>query len=267
MKRIILFFFVFYSSLLFSQSFIDFYFRSKEVDGGIIIYNQNNDSWLFNNESDIKRQTPIGSLFNIPNALIALDLGIITNSPNNFMYWDGVKRYYFGYSNPYWNCNTNLDEALQHKTDWYFQNVSEKIGFRNYEFFLKRLEISNLNFNWKEKYFWHFGGLKSTPLQQIDFFRKLKDQQIILFQKKYQKDLFDSLLAIYDKDYQIHFYETYDIFKGERIDWWVGVLETKNNKYYFSTRVYESVNKQYLNTFRNKKYEITLEIFRVLGYI
>lgn len=267
MKQIITLLFILLNSSIYSQTFLDYYFKSKEVDGAILIYDKNKDSWLFNSEYDVNKETPIGSLFNIPNALIALDLGMILNNPANYFAWDGVKRYYFGKSNPNWNCNTNLDEALKYKTDWYFQEVSNLVGFKNYSFFLNKLNITNSNYNRKENFYWHFGNLKTTPKLQLDFFKKLKNQEIIWFQKYNQKYVYDELLLISDRNYSIHGYETYNVYKGERIDWWVGVLETKDNTYYFSTRIFESINKEMAPDFFNKKYEITLEIFRVLGYI
>ena len=266
MRKILKVLIVLFCSTAFSQSYLDFYFKNKDIDGSILIYDEKKDSWLFNRESDVRKQTPIGSLFNIPNALIALNLGVVSTNPGDYMRWDGVKRYYFGYANPNWSCNTNLAEAIQYKTDWYFQEVSDLVKYKNYEFFLKRLHISNLKYNEHEKYYWQFGNLKSTPEQQVNFFRKLKNQEL-LFSIKNQEYIYDLLLMIKDKGYSIYGYETFNIYKGERIDWWVGVLETKENTYYFSTRIYESINRDKKIDFQNKKFEITLEIFRLLGYI
>lgn len=266
MKKILILLLILINFTGYSQSIVDFYFKSKGVDGSILIYDEKKDSWIFNIESDIKRNSPIGSLFNIPSALIALDLGLISNDPAELMYWDGVKRYYFGTPKLNWSCNTNLDEALLYKNDWYFQNVSDLVRNKNYEFFLKHLDVTNLNYNWKEKYYWHFGNLKSNPEQQINFFRKL-DKQELLFDKKHQQYLFDSMLTIKKPNYSIYGYETYNVYKGERIDWWVGVLKTKDNTYYFSTRIFENINKATSIDFNSKKFEITLEIFRMLGYI
>lgn len=267
MRKIVLLFFILWSSISFSQSFLDFYFKNKDINGAILIYNEEKDTWLFNSESDVFRNTPIGSLFNLPNALIALDLNVVSENPGQFFRWDGVKRYYFGTSNPNWSCNTNLDEALTYKTDWYFQRISDLIGPKNFDYFLPRLKITNLNYDKKEKYYWHFGNLKTNPQEQINFFRKLKNQEFELFAKKYQKYVYDKILKISNKDYTIHAYETFNVYHGERIDWWVGVLKTKYNTYYFSTRIYESVNKEKNKDFENKKFEITLEIFRLLGYM
>lgn len=266
MQRFLLILFILFNFSSFSQTYLDFYFANKGVDGAILIYNEKEDTWIFNAESDVKRKSPIGSLFNLPTALIGLDLGLVSTNPAKTMAWDGVKRYYFGFSNKNWNCDTNLDEALLFKTDWYFQNVSDLIRFKNYQFFLNKLDISNLNYNRKEKYYWHFGGLTSTPLQQINFLRKLKNQEL-LFQQQNQKYVFDALLMLSNKKFSIHGYETYNVYKGERVDWWIGVLQTKTNTYFFSTRIFEDINKLKNTNFNQNKFEITLEIFRALGYI
>jgi len=266
MKKIILLLVILINFSGFSQSIIDFYFKSKDLDGSILIYNENKDSWLFNIENDVKRNSPIGSLFNIPSTLIALDLGVISNDPSKFMYWDGVKRYYFGTPKYNWSCNTNLDEALLFKNDWYFKNVSDLVRFKNYEFFLKDLDVTNFKYDRKEKYYWHFGGLLSNPEQQINFFRKLQKQEL-LFDKQNQKYLYESLLTIDNPNYTIHGYETFNVYKGERIDWWVGVLKTKDNTYYFSIRIFEDVNKAKKADFNSQKFKIAIEVFKILGYI
>jgi len=266
MKFFVIILFSLFSFYGFSQSYLDFYFKSKDVIGSILIYDENIDSWLFNDERDVKRKTPIGSLFNIPTALIGLDLGVISNNPGDYMAWDGVKRYYFGTSNKNWNCNTNLDDALKFKTDWYFQNVSNLIGHKNYVFFLNHLKITDLSYNRNEKFYWHFGGLESTPEQQVKFFKKLSNSELF-FRKEYQQYIYESMLMINNEKYTIHGYETFNVFKGERIDWWVGVLKTKDNTYYFSTRIFEDINKKQSSNFFEMKYLITVEIFRLLGYI
>ena len=100
-------------------------------------------------------------------------MGLITPKTNEYIPWDGVKRYYFGTSFTNWNCNTNLDEALLFKTDWYFQRVSQMIKQKDYDYFLKRLQFSDLKYNSKEKYFWHFGGLETTLEEQLKFLKNL----------------------------------------------------------------------------------------------
>lgn len=267
MRRLFLFILFFYCTFCFSQSFLDFYFKNNNINGAILIYDEKNNSYLFNNENNVKYKTPIGSFYNIINTLIALDLGVITINSDNIMFWDGVKNYHFGQTNPYWNCNTNLDEALQYKTDWYFQNLSKRINIKENEYYLKKLNLTNLDYNPHENYFWHFGNLKTTPDKQLEFLKQLKNQNLDLFHKKHQKYLYDSMLRINEKNYKIYAYETYNVYMGERIDWWIGVLETKDNAYYFSTRIFETVQKNKSKNFESKKFEITLEIFRLLGYI
>jgi len=266
MQRFTLLIFFFCSLLGYSQSYLDFYFKSKDLDGAILIYDENKDAWLFNVERDVKRKLPIGSLFNLQTTLIGLDLGIISKDESQIMAWDGVKRYYFGMPKPNWNCNTNLDEAIQNKTDWYFQNVSDLIPRRDLSFFIDKVKASNKNFNTKENYYWHFGGLTSTPEQQINFLRNLKGQKL-LFRKENQQYLYDHLLIMKNDKFTLHGYETYNVYKGERIDWLVGVLKTNDNTYYFSTRIFEDVEKPISANFFNQKLIITLEVFRLMNYI
>jgi len=110
MKRLLLITFVLLSETMMAQSYIDFYFKSKGVDGSILIYNETKNSWIFNNEFDLDRPTPPGHTFNIVHTLMGLDMHQITTEDDAFFRWDRINRYYFGLPMKSWNCDTNFDK-------------------------------------------------------------------------------------------------------------------------------------------------------------
>lgn len=264
MNRFLLIVFIFVSPHLMAQNYIDFYFKSKGVDGSILIYNETKNSWVFNNESDLKYPTPPGNIFHIVNTLIALDLGKITSKSDDILEWDSIQRYYFGLPMKSWNCDTTLDEALYYRNDWFFERVSKKITDKDYFFFLNQLKYSNRKINREIPDFWNYGGLSVTPQQQIDLLKGLYHQQLI-FQKENQKYVLDQMLIEKNEKFTLYGYNAYTVYKGQAVDWWIGIIKTNQDTYYFSTRIYKSIEDTSIKDFDTLKYTITSDVLKVLG--
>lgn len=264
MNRLLFLVIFFVSMPVVAQNYIDFYFKSKGVDGSILIYNETKNSWIFNNESDLTHPTPPGTTFNIINSLIALDLEKITHSSDDFLPWDRIKRYYFGLPMKSWNCDTNLDEALYYRNDWFFERVSKTITDKDYFFFLNQLKYSNRKINRKIPDFWNYGGLAVTPRQQIDLLQKLYHKEL-RFHKEHQQYVLDQMLVNKNEKITLYGYNAYTVYKGQAVDWWIGIIVTKEDTYYFSTRIYKSIEDLYLKEFQTLKYTITSEVLNVLG--
>lgn len=257
---------LFTTGTLFSQSYLDFYFKSKDIDGAIIIYNETQNTWIFNNEFDVKEGTPPGATFHLLHALIGLDLGLLSEAPEIYERWDGINRYYFGNLMTQWNCNTNLDEALYYSNDWYFDRLAHELKPKDYYYFLNRLQYSNRVVRKDISGFWNYGGLLVTPEQQLEFLKKLYHNKLP-FATKNQQYVLGKMLVDENPDYTLYGYNAYTVYKGKATDWWIGILKTRTDTYYFSTRIYKSIEDIPVKDFAAFKYTITFEIFKILKMI
>ena len=263
----ILFVFFVITSSAYSQTFFDFYFKSKAVDGGIVIYNETDNAWVFNNEYDVKKGTPPAATFHLFHTLLGLELGLLQKNDEEYETWDGLPRYYFNDVRPQWSCHTNLDEALLFQTDWYFDRLTPKISNNDYHYFFNRANYSNAIIDRKINSFWNFSKLLVTPEQQIAFLRKLYHKELP-FREDHQTYVWNQLYKEQQNGYTIYGYKAYTVYEGQATDWWIGMMEVSGKRYFFSIRLYQSLDNLVDTTaFKRLKYEIAFEVFRMLKMI
>jgi beta-lactamase class D len=113
-----------------------------------------------------KALTP-ASTFKIPNSMIGLETGVIPDA-EFVLPWDGVKR-----SVDAWNHDHSLRTALRDSAVWYYQELARRVGQERMQIWLDRLDFGNRQMGDKVDRFWLDGPLAVTPLQQVEFLRRL----------------------------------------------------------------------------------------------
>lgn len=263
MRCFIIFLLLISHKVSFSQNYLDFYFTSKEVEGSIIIYNESDDWWIFNDEFDAKTPTPPAATFHLFHALIALELNKIQHyQPEK---WNGVKYYYFGETRPQWQCDTTLEDALYYQNDWYFERLSKNIKIKDYNYFIEKSGYTQNKFSKPFAYSWNFSDFAVTPEEQVKFLIGLFNQNLP-FDKDNQKWVKEQMFRHDVNDYVLYTYEGYTVYQAEHIDWLMGVLERKGKRYFFCTRIRKSINRP-PNLSKQVKHQITFEAFKILGYL
>ena len=263
MRYIIIFLLLISHKFAFSQNYLDFYFASKDVQGSIIIYNESDDWWIFSDEFDTRQATPPAATFHLLNTLVALELNVV--DPNQPKFWNGVNYYYFGETRPQWECNTTLDEAIYYQNDWYFDELSQKIAVKDYNFFIQKSNYAQNGFFKPFAYSWNFSDFVVTPKEQVEFLIDLF-QEKLPFNQQNQKWLKSQLYQKEVNDYIIYTYEGYSVYQAEHIDWLIGVLERKGKRYFFCTRIRKSIDES-VELSKQIKHQITFEAFKILEYL
>lgn len=243
----------------FAQSYLDFYFKSKEIEGAIVLYNENKDEWIFSNETDALSNSPIAGHFQLWMALVGLKHQIFDVSENKFMPWDGVQRYYFEQRKPEWNQNTNLVQAIRFQTDWYFEQLKERLPLEEYRHFVKTNPLfTEVNNNVWEK-FWNYGAL-TNPKTMILFIKDLYYGELD-FNSYHQKFVFNQMLI----DQKLALRTVTTSFEGKKIDWTLGVYFTKEKPIYFSLRTQRSLDFPENEDYEKQRNLLISEIFDVLN--
>lgn len=253
------------SPKIFSQHYLDFYFTAKEVEGSIILYDENDDRWIFNDEFDARTATPPAATFHLFHALVALELDA-TQHYSPAAIWDGVKHYYFGEPKPHWQCHTTLDEAIFYQNDWYFEGLTKKIKTKDYRFFIESSQYTNSSLTNKQKYEWNFGEFLITPKEQVEFLIALFNQKLS-FDRQNQQWIKTQLNQHQGSDYLLYSYEGYTVYQGQQTDWLIGVLERRGNRCFFCTRIKKDVPFVKPSYFKQIKHQITFEVFKSLGFL
>ncbi|MEM6784438.1 MAG: penicillin-binding transpeptidase domain-containing protein [Bacteroidota bacterium] len=101
------------------------------------------------------------STFKIPNALVALESGVVADS-NEVFVWDGVERFASA-----WNQDLTLGPALRASAVWVFQDIARRVGEDRMQGYVDRLGYGNLDISGGIDLFWLNGGLRISALEQI----------------------------------------------------------------------------------------------------
>jgi beta-lactamase class D len=109
------------------------------------------------------------STFKIPNSLIALDTGVVSDPDNDVFKWDGVKRPFDA-----WNRDHTLRSAIAASAVPVYQEIARRIGAERMQRYLDAFEYGNRNIGGGIDRFWLTGDLRTSAFEQIDFLDRLR---------------------------------------------------------------------------------------------
>ena len=204
------------------------YYDQFKVEGSFILYDQNNDKYIVYNQPQTKEQFTPSSIYKICNSLIVLETGVIKDE-NFVIKWDSVTR-----QNPNWNKDHDLKTAFRNSTVWYYQELARRVGGKQMKYWLDKTNYGNADTSGGIDKFWLTGGLRITPEQEIDFLKRLHDNQLPFSQRSV--DIVKKIMIVKDTlNYVVSAKTGWGEQDNKDIGWYVGYVETKGNVYYFAT--------------------------------
>ncbi|MGB3655380.1 MAG: class D beta-lactamase [Rivularia sp. (in: cyanobacteria)] len=207
-------------------------FKEFGVEGSIIIYDASNQKVYEHNSPRNSQNFLPASTFKILNTLIALQTGVIKDDVS-VLTWDGVKRDFDA-----WNQDTNLRQAFQNSTVWFYQVLARKIGRERMQNFINQVGYGNQQIGKLENIdkFWLEGPLQITPKQQIEFLQKVESGNLPFSQGNLNL-LKDIMIVEKTPDYILRGKTGWVTSTNPKIGWFVGYLEQNNKVYYFATNI------------------------------
>ncbi len=109
------------------------------------------------------------STFKIPNALIALETGVVQDPDKDVFKWDGATR-----SIEAWNRDHTLRSAIAVSAFPVFQEIARRIGEERMQKYLDLIDYGNRDIGGGIDKFWVSGSLRIDPVQQVDFLDRLR---------------------------------------------------------------------------------------------
>lgn len=127
------------------------------------------------------------SSFKIPNSLIGLETGVISD-PDTKWHWDAEKYPVPkpGPSGEYakiWQQDLSMRTALENSIVWYYREVATKIGEQRMQRWLKALDYGNQDISGGLDRFWLDSSLRISPEEQVRFVTKLQRGEIPVAKK------------------------------------------------------------------------------------
>ena len=203
------------------------YYDAFKIDGSFLLYDPNKNRYVVYNEPQTKEPFIPASIFKICNSLIGLETGVIRDE-HFVIPWDSVAR-----PNPTWNQDQDLKTAFQNSTVWYYQALARRVGGQQMKYWLDRARFGNADTSGGIDQFWLTGGLRITPEQEIDFLKRLYNNELPFSQRS--MDIVKRIMiAGQTPSYTIRSKTGWGRQDDRDIGWYVGYLETKGHVYYFA---------------------------------
>jgi beta-lactamase class D len=229
-----------------------------QVEGTFVLYDQNSDKYIIYNQKKVEAAFSPASTFKICNSLIGLETGVISDE-NYVIQWDRIERQI-----KTWNQDQDMKTAFKNSTVWYYQELARRVGGKQMKYWLDRTGYGNADTSGGIDRFWLEGGLRISPLQQINFLKQLNDNKLAFSQRS--MDIVKKMMIAKETNTYILRAKTgWGQTDSMNTGWYVGYFETSNNIYYFAnciqTADFENKN------FANARKEIVLKIMETLSII
>ena len=228
-------------------------------EGSFVLYDLNGDTWKVYDMEQATLRTAPNSTYKIYDALFGLEEGVIAPD-DSFMAWDGTNHPFEA-----WNGNQDLLSAMQSSVNWYFEEIDMQIGSSAIQDYIRKIGYGNEIVNANLSAYWMQGTLKISPVEQVELLTALHNNQFG-FAPENINAVKNSICLFSSENFSPEGKNFYGKTGTGRVDgqdvngWFVGLLETTGNTYFFATNIQATENAT-----GSKASEISLSILSHMG--
>ncbi|MET0624277.1 MAG: penicillin-binding transpeptidase domain-containing protein [Pyrinomonadaceae bacterium] len=240
-------------------------FFKQFPNGAFVLYDLKRDRYLRYNEARCRERFSPFSTFKIPNSLIGLDTGVITDA-DFLIKWDEKK--YPAHSRdtlPFsaWWQDQTLRTAFKRSVVWYYRELALKVGEKRMKEYVQKLHYGNEDVSGPLNNFWLGSSLKVSADEQVDFLKRFYKEELPVAKRSTQ--LVKEIMTLEETPDHRLSGKTGGGPLGENryLGWFVGYVETKDNTYFFATEI---EGPTYLSI-RDDRIALTKRVLAGLGYI
>lgn len=253
-----------FSSKVLGQVDLQRAFRECGIKGSTTIYDYKHKKWIYSDSLDAQKASLPASTFKIINLLIALETKVIKDE-NEVVKWVGkTDTTLYGYRPEIYKDMT-VREAFEVSAGWVFIELAKKIGRKNYTKYLKACRYGNVDLSEKGADFWNFGRFGISPQNQVAFLKAIYEEKLP-FSKRNYEILKKVMVVEKTNDYTIRAKTGWTRDGGIDSGWWVGYVESRENTYFFATRIAKKRSEPNLNFGQCRK-TITKTILKQMNAI
>ena len=212
-------------------SYVDFSKYFGKYEGSFVLYDLGNDAWSIHDIEHATLRVAPDSTYKIYDALFGLEEGVITPE-DSFIAWDGEN-----YPFEAWNADQTLQSAMSSSVNWYFQSVDEQLGTTSVYVYIKEIGYGNKNMSGDFSTYWMESSLKISPIEQVELLTQLQNNNFG-FAPENINAVKDSI-CLSSSDAGTFYGKTgTGRVDGQDVNgWFVGLLETADNTYFFATNI------------------------------
>ena len=229
--------------------------------GSFVLYDLNGDTWKVYDMTQATLRTSPNSTYKIYDALFGLEEGVIAPD-DSFMAWDGTNHPFEA-----WSGDQDLLSAMQSSVNWYFEEIDKQIGGAAIQDYIRKIGYGNEIVNANLSSYWMQGTLKISPVEQVELLTALHNNQFD-FAPENINAVKNSICLFSSENFSSEGKNLYGKTGTGRVDghdingWFVGLLETTGNTYFFATNIQAAENAT-----GSKASEISLSILSHMGIL
>ena len=252
------------SSTTTTQPDLASYFKPYPA-GAFVLYDLKRNRYLRHDEARCRERFSPYSTFKIPNSLIGLDTGVITDAEFRIK-WDAEKYPAFNRDtlpfSAWWEDQT-LRMAFKRSVVWYYRELALKVGEKRMKEYVDKLDYGNEDASGPLNGFWLNSSLKISADEQVEFLKRLYKEELPV-SKRSLKILKEIMALEETPDHKLSGKTGGgSISEGRYLGWFVGYLETKDGTYIFATEI---EGPTYLSI-RDERIAVTKRILAGLGHL
>jgi beta-lactamase class D len=232
-------------------------FDKYGVNGCFALYDLTENSFTRYNAARCDSGFSPASTFKIPNALIALEEGVVKDT-GAIIKWDGHQ-----WPAAAWNRDQTLRSAMKYSCVWVFTGFASTIGVAKYSKYLDDFKFGNMNTEGVPDRFWLEGALRISANQQLDFLRNFDSYALPV--SKRSVDIVKDIIVLEKTGKYILSGKTGGgiLSDSEYIMWLVGFVKKEDKTYYYALNFTTSN----FNKKSSARLDITREILKQLRII
>jgi beta-lactamase class D len=146
--------------------------EAERVTGSITLFDTQDRLLACSNIVKCQEEVLPASTFKIPHSMVAFETGAV-ESPDTILPWD-----HRTYSNEDWNQDLKFRDAFRLSCVPCYRDIARKVGPAVEQEWLNKLGYGNRDMSGSADLFWLHGGLRISPVEQIDFLRRFDGNKL-----------------------------------------------------------------------------------------
>jgi len=209
-------------------------------DATLVIHYLETDTMVTVNPQRAAERRPPFSTFKVFNALVALEVGTFPDV-NTQLPYDPTMYPLEGIPNTYpfdqWRQEQDLRTAMRYSVVWFFIETARVTGQAQMQDYLDELPYGNADASaWlADTPFWLGNGLEISTYEQVDFLRRLVEDDLPLFSDTTTAAVREILILDEQPDYDLSGKTGTDLSGG--LAWFVGYIRQTNSTTVFALNV------------------------------
>lgn len=203
---------------------------STGFTGTVVILDRNTGRWMASAPGLATQRFIPASTFKIFSSLAAVETGVAPPHPDGLIHWDGQTS-----SRPVIDRNLSLREAFRLSAVPHYQAMVRRIGASRMQAFIDEAGYGNGDLSGGIDQFWLTGGLRISPMEQIDFLQRLHRGEL-----RFSPETMATVRALMSTEvgdgYHIRAKTGWAVTDGDlNTGWWVGQVEKDDNVWFFAS--------------------------------